>query len=164
MKEVLIDKIVVNIGVGAEPEKMKKAQQIIKQVTGKNATKTQGKERIPDWGVRPGLDLGLKVTLRKKEAMEFLKKVLPAKENKLKIKSFDKEGNFGFGIREHIDIPGLKYDPKLGIIGFDVLVGLRKKGYRVKYRRIEKRKIGEKQRVTREEAMDFVKSLGVELE
>lgn len=164
MKEVLIEKVIINIGVGAEPEKMKRAEQIIKQITGKKPTKTQGKARIPDWGVRPGLDLGLKVTLRKQEAMDFLKKVLPAKENKLKIRSFDKEGNFGFGVREHIDIPGTKYDPKLGIIGFDVLVALRKKGYRIKYRRIEQRKVGEAQRVTKEEAMQFVKNLGVELE
>lgn len=164
MKEVLIDKVVVNVGVGAEPDKMKRAIEVIKQLTGKKPTKTQGKGRIPDWGVRPGLDLGIKVTLRKKEAEEFLKKVLPAKDNKISAKSFDKEGNFAFGIREHIDIPGVKYDPKLGIIGFDVLVGLKKRGYRIKYRKIEKRKVGEKQRVSKEEAMEFAKSLGVEIQ
>lgn len=164
MKEVLIEKVVVNIGVGADPTRMKRAEQIIQQITGKKPLKTSGKKRIPDWGVRPGLELGLKVTLRKEEAMEFVKKVLPAKENKLSTKSFDKEGNFGFGIHEHIDIPGIKYDPKLGIIGFDVLVSLRKKGYRIKYRKIQNRKVGQKQRVTKEEAMEFVKNLGVELE
>lgn len=164
MNEVLVEKVVVNMGVGADPEKMKRAIQIIEQITGKKPTKTHGTKRIPDWGVRPGVELGLKVTLRKEDAINFLKKVFPAKENKLKTKNFDKEGNFGFGINEHIDIPGVKYDPKLGIIGFDVLVALKKRGYRVKYRKIQKRKVGQKQRVTKEEAIEFVKTLGVELE
>jgi large subunit ribosomal protein L5 len=163
MKEVLIEKVVVNVGVGAEPDKMKRALEVIKQLTGKKPTKTHGKGRIPDWGVRPGLELGIKVTLRGKEAMDFLKKVLPANDNKIKARSFDKEGNFAFGIKEHIDIPGVKYDPKLGIIGFDVLVALKKRGYRVKYRKIEKRKVGQNQRVSKEEAMEFVKTLGVEI-
>ena len=82
----------------------------------------------------------------------------------MKSRSFDKEGNFGFGIREHIDLPGIKYDPKLGILGFDVLVTLKKIGYRVKVRKIKKKRVGKKQRVTKEEAIEFVKGLGVELE
>ncbi len=163
MEQVLLEKVVVNMGIGADPEKLKRAEQIMKLITGKNPVKTTSNKRIPDWGVRPGLVLGLKVTLRKKEAMDFLQTTLKAKENKLNSKSFDNEGNFGFGIKEHIDLPGVKYDPKLGIIGFDILVSLKKRGYRLKYRKIRGKPVGRKQRVTKEEAMEFVKVIGVEL-
>ena len=163
MKEVLIEKVVVNMGVGSEPEKMKKSEQVIKLITSKKPVKRSSIKRIPDWDLRPGVPIGLKVTLRGAEAAAFLKNAFLAKDNKLNIKSFDKEGNFGFGIKEHIDLPGVKYDPKLGIIGFDVLVTLKKRGHRVKRRKIMQAKVGHKQRVQPEEAIEFVKTMGVEV-
>ncbi len=163
MDEVLIDKVVVNMGVGADPDQMKKSEKVIKEITGKTPVKTTSDKRVPDWGLRPGLVIGLKVTLRGEEAKEFLKKAFIAKENKLNKKSFDKEGNFGFGIREHIELPGIKYDPKLGIIGFDVLVTLKKRGYRVKQRKIKKTTVGRKQRVKTQEAIKFVEEMGIEI-
>ncbi|MDD4250735.1 MAG: 50S ribosomal protein L5 [Candidatus ainarchaeum sp.] len=163
MQKILLEKIVINMGVGSDVEKMKRGEQVMKLITGRKPIKTHGIKRIPDWGVRPGVPLGLKITLRGEKAMTFLKEALKAKENKIKAKSFDKEGNFGFGIKEHIDLPGIKYDPKLGILGFDVLVTLKKLGYRIKVRKIKNKKIGKKQKVTKEEAMNFVKEIGVEL-
>jgi large subunit ribosomal protein L5 len=164
MQEVLLNKVVVNMGVGAEPEEMKKAINIMQLITGKKPCKTATQARIPDWGLRPGVEIGAKVTLRGNDAMAFLKKALVAKSNKLPARSFDKEGNFGFGVREYIDLPDAKYDPKLGIKGFDVLVALKKKGYRVKERKIMPSKVGRAQRVSKEEAIDFIKKLGIEIE
>mgnify|MGYP005846100567 CR=1 FL=1 len=164
MKEVLIEKVVVNMGVGSDPEEMKKATQIVQLVTGKKSHQTKCTSRIPDWGLRPGINIGLKVTLRGKEAIDFLKKALVAKSNKIGLKSFDNAGNFGFGVREYIDLPGAKYDPKLGIKGFDVLVSLRKKGYRVKRRKIKSALVGKRQRVTKEDAVEFVRAMGVIVE
>lgn len=163
INEVIVEKVVINMGVGADEGKMKKAVQVMNTIAGKSGVKTTSNLRIPDWGVRPGVELGLKLTLRKKAANEFLKKALVAKENKIPAKSFDKEGNFGFGIKEHINIPGVKYDPKIGIMGFDVLVALKKKGYRIKYRKIKQATVGRAQRVSKDEAIEFVKTLGVEI-
>lgn len=164
MQEVLLDKVVVNMGVGSDPDEMKKAVQIIKLVTGKKPTQTTCKVRIPDWGLRPGIPTGIKVTLRKNDAVNFLKNAIQAKEGKISSKSFDKEGNFGFGVREYIDLPGAKYDPKLGIKGFDVVVALKKKGFRVKTRRIMQSRVGKKQRVSKEEAIKFAESMGIKVE
>jgi large subunit ribosomal protein L5 len=164
MQEILVEKVTVNMGIGADPEKMKRGEQIIKLITEKTPVKTFGTKRIPDWGVRPGLPLGLKVTLRDEKAKKFLEEAFKAKENKIKAKSFDKEGNFGFGVEEHINLPGIKYDPKLGILGFDVLVTIKKKGQRVKKRKLKTEKIGKKQRVTKEEAIEFIKAMGVEVQ
>jgi large subunit ribosomal protein L5 len=164
MQQVLLDKVVVNMGVGSDSEEMKKGMQIIQIITGKKPSQRQSDAKIPDWGLRPGVLVGLVVTLRGNEAIEFLKKAFQAKSNKIAAKSFDKAGNFGFGVREYIDLPGAKYDPKLGIKGFDVLVALKKKGYRVKVRKLKTSKVGKGQRVTTQEAMEFVKQLGVDVE
>lgn len=159
-----MDKVVVNMGVGSDPDEMKKGAQIIQLITGKKPAQTQSQARIPDWGLRPGVFIGLKVTLRGNEAVEFLKKAIVAKNSKIPAKSFDKSGNFGFGIHEYIDLPGAKYDPKLGIKGFDVLVSLKKKGYRVKLRKLLQSKVGKGQRVTKEEAIKYVEGLGITVE
>ncbi len=164
MNQVGIEKVVINMGVGAEESQMKKAIQVMQTIAGKKGVKTNCKVRIPDWGLRPGIPIGLKLTLRRKDAEDFLKRAFIAKENKMNAKSFDKEGNFAFGVKEHINMPGVKYDPKLGIMGFDVIVALQKKGHRVKRRKVKTSKIGKKQRVSKEEAVAFVTELGVELE
>ena len=163
MREIMIDKVVVNMGVGNNPEEMKRAQQIMKTVTDKKAVKTKTQLRIPTWDLRPGLEIGLKVTLRGEDAMVFLKRVFVAKENQIKASNFDQRGNFGFGIKEYIDVPGTKYDPKLGILGFDVLVSMKRRGYRVSKRKIRPAKLGRKHIITKHEAIDFVKAMGVEV-
>jgi len=158
-----LEKVVVNMGAGAEPEQMKKCAQVMQLITGRKPVKTTTQAKIPDWGLRPGLEIGLKVTLRGEPAMEFLKRALAAKGGKISEKSFDNNGNFAFGIREHINLPGIKYDPKIGIVGFDVAVALKKKGYRVKYRKLKKSLVGKKHRVKKEEAIEFAKKMGVEV-
>jgi large subunit ribosomal protein L5 len=163
MREILLDKVVVNMGVGNNAEELKKAQKVIEMITGKKAVRTKTQLRIPTWDLRPGLEIGLKVTLRGPSAKELLERVLVAKEKQLKAKNFDQRGNFGFGIKEYIDVPGTKYDPKLGIKGFDVLVSLKRRGYRVSKRKIRPAKLGKKHIITKKEAIDFVKAMGVEI-
>jgi large subunit ribosomal protein L5 len=163
MREILLDKVVVNMGVGNNPDDMKKAQQVIEMITGKKSMKTKTQLRIPTWDLRPGLEIGLKVTLRENNAKEFLEKALVAKDKQLKAKNFDQRGNFGFGIKEYIDVPGTKYDPKLGIRGFDVLVSLKRRGDRVSKRKIRPAKLGKNHIITKPEAIEFVKAMGVEV-
>ena len=104
------------------------------------------------------MPIGCKVTLRKKDAEEFLKKALWVRNNKLPEWSFDEEGNFSFGITEHTDFEGMKYDPEIGIFGMDICVTLERNGYRIKRRKLRKTKIPHRHRITREEAMEFMKS------
>ena len=163
MREILLDKVVVNMGVGNNADDLKKSQQVMETITGRKAIRTKTNLRIPTWDLRPGLEIGLKVTLRGNSAKEFLERVLVAKEKQLKAKSFDQRGNFGFGIKEYIDVPGTKYDPKLGIRGFDVLVSIKRRGYRVSKRKIRPAKLGKKHIITKQEGIDFVKTMGVEI-
>ncbi|MCD6479143.1 MAG: 50S ribosomal protein L5 [Candidatus Diapherotrites archaeon] len=164
MREIMIDKVVINVGVGEAGEKLKKAQKIIETITGARAVKTKAKVRQPKWGIRPGLEIGVKVTLRGDKALEFLKRALEAKDFTIKESQFDDSGNFAFGIAEHIELPGVRYEPELGIIGFDVIVALKRPGYRVKVRKYKKARVGKKHRITKQEAIEFAKEkLGVKV-
>jgi large subunit ribosomal protein L5 len=162
MREIRISKVVVNMGVGKSGEELEKAVKIMSQITGAKVVKTTAKVRLPTWDIRPGLEIGAKTTLRGAKAVEFLKNALYAKENALAARNFDKLGNFGFGVKEHIEMPKIKYDPKLGIRGFDVLVCLERPGYRIKKRKQCKIAVGKKHLILKEEAIAFVKEkLGV---
>ena len=76
---------------------------------------------------------------------------------KLSKNNFDDNGNISFGIPEYIDIPGIEYDPEIGVIGLQVSIALMRPGYRVKTRRLNKAKIGKNHRINKEEAIDFMK-------
>jgi len=163
MREILIDKVVINIGVGESGERHKKALQLLEQLTGQKPTTTYAKKTIKNFGIRKGEAIGAKVTLRGEQAMKFLKDALTVKEFKLSRRQVN-AGEFSFGIAEHIDLPGVSYDPDMGIFGMDVCVVLRRRGYRVARRKIAKSKVGKNHRITKEETIEFLKSLGVEVE
>jgi len=159
-----IEKVVVNISVGKSGEPLEKATKVLKSLTGQTPCKRKAKKTLRDFGIRRGEPIACIVTLRKQKAMEFLRKVLPVIDNKLSKECFDQYGNFSFGIKEHIEIPGVKYDPEIGIFGMDVCVSLSRSGYRVKNRHREKARIGSKHILTPREAMVFVKdALKVEI-
>ena len=103
------------------------------------------------------MPIGCKVTLRHDTAENFLKRALWIRENRVAEYSFDPEGNLSFGISDYTDFEGMRYDPEIGIFGMDVNVIIQRPGYRVTKRRILKRRLPHRHRVTREEAMDFMK-------
>jgi large subunit ribosomal protein L5 len=96
------------------------------------------------------------VTLRGELADAFLQKAFTAVRHKINPRSFDKDGNFAFGIREHIDVPGTRYDPKTGIIGMDVMATVERPGYRVNRRKRAQSKVGTSHRVTPDESREFI--------
>lgn len=158
MQKVRIEKITLNIGSGKDTSKLDKGVLLIKAITGVEPVKTITKKRIPSWGLRPGLPIGAKLTLRKQKAQEILRKLLEAKDNVLKTSQFDSGGNISFGIHEYIDIPGVAYDPEIGIMGLEVCVTLEKPGFRIKRRMLEKKRIPKKHVVSKEEALEFMKN------
>jgi large subunit ribosomal protein L5 len=159
-----IEKVVVNISVGKSGEPLEKATRVLKEITGHTPCKRKAKDTVRDFGIRKGESIACIVTLRKEEAIAFLNKVLPVVDKKLSSKSFDRQGNFSFGIKEHIELPGVKYDPDVGIFGMDICVSVIRPGYRVKTRRKGRSRIGAKHILTPEESIVFVRdTLGVEI-
>jgi|GEM_PF-29569 len=157
MRGIRIEKVVVNIGVGEGGEKLVKAQKVLELVTKHKSVQTISKTTNRDLGIRKGMPIGAKVTLRGKDAVEFLKMALDARDNKLQSWSFDREGNFSFGIADYTDFPGQKYSPDIGIFGMDVCVTLRRPGSRVSKRQRARSRIPISHRLSQEEAMKFVK-------
>src|SRR3989344_871796 len=124
MRNIKIEKVTVNIGAGKEQSKLEKGIKLLEAITGLKPLTTVAKRRIPNWGLRPGLPIGCKVTLRKEKIMQIFPQFLKAKNNVLKERQFDNNGSFAFGIPEYIDIPGVRYDPDIGVMGLEVCVTL----------------------------------------
>ena len=158
MQQLRIEKITLNIGAGKDQSKLDKGIVLIKAITGIDPIKTVTSKRIPGWGLRPGLPIGCKLTLRKEKALEILKRLLEAKDKKLIESQFDDQGNISFGIHEYIDIPGVAYDPKIGIMGLQVCVSLERPGFRIKRRRMEPKKIPKKHQIRKEDAIKFIQA------
>ena len=157
MRNVRIEKVTLNIGSGKEQSNLEKGIKLLKAITGVTPMKTLATKRIPTWGLRPGLPIGCKITLRKKAARALLARLLEAKDNVLKPGQFDEHGNLAFGIHEYIDIPDITYDPEIGIIGLEVCVTLERPGFRIKRRKIMKKKIPSRHKLNKDEAIAFVK-------
>jgi large subunit ribosomal protein L5 len=164
MRMPRIEKVVVNLNVGKSGEPLEKANKVLAEITGQTPVKRKAKKTIRDFGIREGESIAVVVTLRKQKAIDFLKKVLPVVENKVLKRAFDERGNFAFGLKEHIEIPGVKYDPEIGIFGMDVCVTVNRPGQRIKIRRKQNKSIGPKHLLTPEESIVFIKqTLGVEI-
>ncbi|MEM0504116.1 MAG: 50S ribosomal protein L5, partial [Archaeoglobaceae archaeon] len=147
MREILLEKVVINLGIGQSGERIQKGIKMLEKLLNRKPATTIAKKTIKNFGIRKKETIGLKVTLRGKEAMDFLMKALKVKEMKLSKRSIN-AGNFSFGIQEHIDLPGVEYDPDIGVFGMDVCVSLKRRGYRVAERRIARAKVGSKHRIT----------------
>ncbi|MFH1915893.1 MAG: 50S ribosomal protein L5 [Nanoarchaeota archaeon] len=157
MRKIRIAKVTLNIGAGKDQTILSKGVKLLEQITEVPPIKTVTQKRIAAWGLRPGLPIGCMTTLRKEPAKTLLSRLLKAKDSQLKESNFDDNGNVSFGIHEYIDIPQIKYDPEIGIIGFQVCVTLERPGYRIKRRKIMKRKIPLHHRISQQDAIEFMK-------
>ena len=157
MRDLYVEKVVVNIGVGEAGERLVKAQKVLEMVTGQKSVQTMSKTINRDLGIRKGMPLGCKVTLRGEAAEEFIERALPIREMRVPEYSFDPEGNMSFGITDYTDFDGMKYDPEIGIFGMDISVVLRGPGNRITKRALLKRRIPKDHRVGRDEAIQFMK-------
>ena len=156
MKKIYLEKIVLNMGVGKSGDAIEVAKNALQQISGKKPSSRNAKETHRDWGVRKGEPIGAAVTVRNDEAKALLKRLFEAKSNQAKAKSFDNFGNYSFGMKEHIDIPGVKYDPQIGILGLDIAVILSRPGHNIRVRSKHKAKVGKSHIITKKEAQDFL--------
>ncbi len=164
MRNIVIGKVVINIGVGRSGEAIERARRVIEDLVQQKASSRKAKKSIRDFGVHKGEPIGMMVTLRGSKAMDILKLLFRARENRVPATAFDDYGNCSFGIREHIEIPGVRYSPDIGIFGMNVSAVLERPGYRVARRSRASGKIGKFHRVSRDEAIAFFKqNFGIEV-
>lgn len=157
MRQPRLEKVVVNMAVGKSGDRLQKSADVLKELTGGKPAFRKSRDTIREFGIREGENIATIVTLRGAPARDFLQRALEALGKKLKASSFDDFGNISFGVKEHIDIPGARYDPDLGIFGMDVTAVIARPGYRVARRRRERASIPRNHRVRGGEASDFLK-------
>lgn len=156
MRRIFLEKVVLNMGVGKSGAAIETAKKALDSISGKKSCARDARETQRDFGVRKGEPIGVAVTVRGDDAIQLAKRLFEAKGNQIMGRSFDDFGNFSFGIREHIDIPGVKYDPAIGILGMDVSMALGRPGYNIRTRSKHKASVGRGHRITSDEARDYV--------
>jgi len=152
MREIAIEKIVLSIG--GTGESLEKGVKLLEILSGRKPQRVKSKKRIPSLNVRPGLEVGTRVTIRKNPE-KILRNMLSAIDNTLRKKQISKN-NFSFGVKEYLEIPGIEYQRDIRIMGFDVTVVFKRKGRRVKLKKIKTGKIPQRQSITPEEIIKFM--------
>jgi len=127
-----LDKIVLNIGCGAEAvkdsKKAKSAQEDLSTIAGQHAVVTKAKKSIAGFRVREEMPLGAKVTLRGDRMYEFLDRLITVAMPRIRDfrgvpgKSFDGRGNYAMGIKEHIVFPEIDFDKVDEVWGMDIVI------------------------------------------
>ena len=127
----VIDKIVLNMGVGEAVNDTKKATMAaadLALIAGQKPVVTRARKAIASFKVRENMPIGAKVTLRKTRMYEFLDRLvtiaLPRVRDfrGLNPKSFDGRGNYAMGIKEHLVFPEIDYDKAESMLGMDIIV------------------------------------------
>ena len=165
MRKPRILKVSVNFAVGASGPNLEKARELCERITNQVPADGKAKESVRGFGIRKHEPIGVFTTLRGELADTFLKKALWAIEDRISSSKFDNFGNLSFGLDDHLKLPDIKYDPKIGVHGFNTTVVLERPGFRAKRRRVRPKKIPTRHKITKEEGIAFFKSeynLGVE--
>ena len=165
MRKPRVAKVSVNFAVGASGPELERARELCERITNQVPADGKAKESVRGFAIRKHEPIAVFTTLRGELAEEFLKKSFWALEDRISHRKFDSLGNLSFGISDHLTLPDIKYDPKIGVHGFNTTVVLERQGYRVKKRRLRPHKIPKKHNLTKEEGIAFFKheyNLGVE--
>jgi large subunit ribosomal protein L5 len=165
MKSVRISKVVINMGTGSDDQRQSNAILLLERLTGAKPASAISRHRLPEFKIAKGQNIGAFATLRGPGAAEVLKRLLAAVDNKLSRRQVV-DNAINFGIKEYIDINGLKYDPKIGMMGMNVNVSFSRPGARVEARKRARSIIApHHKRVGRDEIISFLqKNFNVSVE
>ena len=126
-----LEKIVVNVGVGAAVDNKGLLEKVVTDLTaiaGQKAIITKSRKSIATFKLRDGQSIGTKVTLRKARMYDFIDRLvniaLPRVRDfrGLSPKSFDGRGNYTFGVTEQLIFPEIDYDKVDASRGMDITI------------------------------------------
>jgi len=142
-----IYKVVLNMGLGLDGNDskiLKSCEEDLAKITGQNPVVTKFKRSIANFKTRKSTNSGLKVTLRKNKMYEFLDRLVNIALPRIKDfrglnpNSFDKFGNYTFGIKEHIVFPEVNFDRVDKIRGLDITISIKTQNKEHSYELLKK--------------------------
>ena len=142
-----IEKVVINMGLGLDGNDskiLKSSEEDLAKITGQKPVITKFKKSVANFKTRKGTNAGLKVTLRKNKMYEFLDRLVNIALPRIKDfrglspKSFDKFGNYTFGVKEHIIFPEVSFDRADKVRGLDIIIVISSKNKDHSYALLEK--------------------------
>jgi large subunit ribosomal protein L5 len=153
MRNIKIEKVLLS--AGGKDKELEKSRKLLEMLSGMKVQVTSSSKRIPAFDVSPGMEVGVRVTIRGRKAIEMLGRLLSAIDNTLKNKQIA-SNHFSFGIKEYIEIPGTEYQRDIGIKGLNVTVDFARVGLRVKRRKLKASNVPIKQHVSKDEIIKFM--------
>ncbi len=153
MHTARVEKVILSCG--ATGDNLAKSKKLLDLISQRKAQIIASQKRIPDFGVRPGLEVGTRVTLRGKDGIDLLRRLLGAIDNTLKTKQIS-PNHFSFGIHEYIEIPGTEYQRDIGIRGLNVTIVFSRPGLRVMNKKRKSANIPKKQNVPAQEIIKYM--------